>query len=438
MPTVGDDQEHGDGVRTSQDTQIRLTDRHLRAFSKLACSREVRDTVERGLIAQVLPSGLVRFTLRYRARDAQTGRLTQRRLKLGEYPALSLQKARQAAREVRVALDHGRDPAAEQRAQRAAPPALPSTVAALAHDYIERHAKRHKRSWKDDDRMLRREVLPHWKDRPIRDVSRRDITALVEGIAARGAPVTANRVIALLSRMFRFALDEDLISASPAVRIPRLTNEQERRRERVLTDNELRRFWTACEELPAEMAAFYKLRLLTAQRGGEVASMRWPDVDLDAGWWTIPSTVTKNKRMHRVPLNEPALTILTTLRTAVDERLRRPRDDGRPHEPPIYVLQNARGKRQQSEAAATFKIVDFRAHDLRRTAATNMAAAGVPSEHVSRVLNHAEGGPKATHIYNRYAYDTEKRAALDTWARTLTQILETQEAGMIVPFEKRA
>ena len=75
---------------------------------------------------------------------------------------------------------------------------------------------------------------------------------------------------------------------------------------------------------------------------------------------------------------------------------------------------------------------------MRRTAATNMAAAGVPSEHVSRVLNHAEGGPKATHVYNRYAYDAEKRAALDTWARTLTQILERNEAGTIVSFERRA
>ncbi len=67
-----------------------------------------------------------------------------------------------------------------------------------------------------------------------------------------------------------------------------------------------------------------------------------------------------------------------------------------------------------------------------------MAAAGVSHEHVSRVLNHAEAGPKATHIYNRYAYDAEKRAALDTWARTLTKILERDDAGTIVSFEKRA
>ena len=93
MPTVRRAKDHNDGL-AFHETHIRLTDRHLRAFSHLACSREVRDTVERGLIAQVLPSGLVRFTVRYRARDAQTGRLTQRRLKLGEYPALSLQKAR--------------------------------------------------------------------------------------------------------------------------------------------------------------------------------------------------------------------------------------------------------------------------------------------------------------------------------------------------------
>ena len=111
--------------------------------------------------------------------------------------------------------------------------------------------------------------------------------------------------------MFAFALDRDLITASPAVRIPRPGQEQ--RRDRVLSDTELRARWLAWDDLPAPMAAFYRLRLLTAQRGGEVASMRWQDVDLESGWWTIPAGASKNKLAHRVPLNVSAVNILATL-----------------------------------------------------------------------------------------------------------------------------
>lgn len=114
------------------------------------------------------------------------------------------------------------------------------------------------------------------------------------------------------------------------------------------------------------MAAFYKLRLLTVQRGGEVASMRWQDVDLDAGWWTIPASGTENRLAHRVPLSVGALSLIAELLTTV-------KVDS------VFVLEGARGKRQQAEAAATLCVPDFRGHDLRRTAASMMESAGIAS-----------------------------------------------------------
>jgi integrase len=107
------------------------------------------------------------------------------------------------------------------------------------------------------------------------------VRLLVEGVAEAGAPVVANRVAALLSKMFAFALDRDLVTASPAVRIPRPGTETAR--DRVLSEDELRVLWAQFDALDPTMGAFYKLRLLTAQRGGEVASMRWQDVDVEAG-----------------------------------------------------------------------------------------------------------------------------------------------------------
>src|SRR5205823_3658195 len=162
----------------------------------------------------------------------------------------------------------------------------------LAREYIDRYAKKRKRSWKTDEYLLRSEVLPHWQHRAIVDIRRRDVRELVDGIAERGAPILANRTTALLSKVFKFALDDELIEASPAMRIPRPA--PERQRDRVLTEDEIRTLWQQFGALDEpSMAALYRLRLLTVQRGGEVASMRWQDIDLNGGWWTIPSERSK-------------------------------------------------------------------------------------------------------------------------------------------------
>lgn len=385
---------------------------------------DVWDSSLPGFGLRVSVNGRKTWTVRYRI-DRRL-----RRMSIGHFPPLTLADARKLAREALRSAEKGNDPAQAKIARRKA-----DTFGELATEYIERHAKRRKKSWKADDRMLRTEVLPHWRHRLARDITRRDVRTLVQDVAERGAPILANRIVSLLSRVFKFALDEELIEASPAVRVSRPG--QERSRDRVLTDDEIRQFWTAADALSQEMAAFWRLRLLTAQRGGECVAMRWADVDFEAGWWTIPATVAKSKREHRVPLSEPALTILKDLRTTVDERLQQPRSDGKPRKEPVYVLTGARGKRQQSEAAATFGIADFRGHDLRRTAATNMRKAGVPRDHVSKVLNHVEGGPVATRVYDRYDGDREKKIALDTWARTLMAILEEQEGGKVIQFGAR-
>src|SRR5262249_17384405 len=173
------------------------------------------------------------------------------------------------------------------------------------------------------------------------------------------------------------------------------------------------------------MAAYFKLRLLTAQRGGEVRDMRWADVDLTAGWWTIPATSTKNKLAHRVPLTPSVVALLKTLAPADDDD-----DDDR-----IYVLDGARGKRQQAEAAATFTVKDFRGHDLRRAAASRMTAGGVSRLVVGKILNHVER--TVTAVYDRHSYDAEKQAALAWWDVTLTAII-ANTTGTVVAFSRSA
>jgi integrase len=247
------------------------------------------------------------------------------------------------ARDTLSAASAGEDPASDKQQQKKA-----ETVEDLATEYIERHAKKHKRSWKEDDRILRANVVPEWKNRAIADITRRDMRMLLEKIAER-APIMANRTTALLSKVFKFTIDYELIDASPAVRISRPAPEQ--KRNRVPIEAEIRQLWKSFDALPREMGTYFKLRLVTAQRGGEVSSMCWEDVDLDAGWWTIPAERSKNKLTHRVPLNATALHLLqaSSLRT-------RPRVRSRPR---VTSVTGARGRRQQSEAAATFSVPDF-------------------------------------------------------------------------------
>lgn len=338
----------------------------------------------------------------------------RRRLTLGGFPSLGLGDARAAARAAKKAVNLGHDPAAERRQSREA-----GTFAELAERYIERWAKPRKRTWKNDQWLLEAHVLPRWKHLPAAEISRKDARELLEKVADK-APVGVNRVRALLSKLFNYGISIDVVETNP---ITGTTPAQETARSRVLSEDEIRKLWTATEprektedepELSPAMSARFRLPLATAQRGGEVCGMKWADLDLGAGIWTIPAGQSKNKLPHRVPLSPLALEILSTL----------PREGD-------YVLAGGRGKRQQREAAATFGLDDFHGHDLRRTAASYMTSIGIPRFVVARVLNHVETG--VTAVYDRHSYDLEKRDALNRWADKLQVILES-EPGRVVEF----
>jgi integrase len=394
---------------------IALTARAVARASADAKQRDIWDDVISGLGLRVAPGGAKTWTFRYRVGRAR------RRLTLGAYPVLSLADARQRARDALRQVADGRDPAAVQQERRDA-----ETVAEFAQVYVAEYAKPRKRSWKVDDMRLRIDVLPVWKHRLMRDITRRDVRELLDRIAARPAPIVANRVRSLLHKLFAFAVERDVVQANPVTATRRPGIEQQR--DRVLTPDEIRAFWYACDRLTLQMASYWRLRLLTAQRGGEVIGMRWDHVDLSAGWWVIPATSSKNKLAHRVPLPPPALEILKSLRAASDDALKRQKNPT----PSAFVFRWARGKRQLAEAAATFGVPDFRGHDLRRTAASLMTGGGVSRLTVSKLLNHAEAG--ITAVYDRHSYDAEKRAALDWWAQRLAAIIGATDAGRVLAF----
>jgi integrase len=327
---------------------------------------------------------------------------TTRRVKIGSWPALELAKARKLARLTRVRVEtEGADPAHERQEDRAA-----FTIADLARLYIEQHAKAKKRTWKDDSWRLDAYVLPAWKSRPVAEISRQDVHAVLDRIVADDKPIQANRVQALISKLFNFAIDRGHATVNPCYRMAKPAAEQTRLT--VLTDDDLKALWKALDAQPGDAADAVRLRLLTGQRGGEVHRMTWADVDLQAGVWTVPAADAKNGRAHRVPLTAAALKVLKACHKA------RPEDEAR-------VFPGLYHQRDDLRALADIHAGAYRWHDLRRTVATRLAGLGYAEEVIGRVLNHARRGVTAT-VYNQHSYDAEKRGALDAWARHLATI----------------
>jgi integrase len=294
-----------------------------------------------------------------------------------------------------------------------------ATFGTVAREYLTRHAKPKKRSWREDARILERDVLPRWRTRHARSITARDVRGLLDAIVDRGAPIQANRTLAVVRRIFSWAAAPDR-ALVPQAHNPCRGLERpapERQRERVLGVDELRALWRALGAEDAHTAALFQLYVLTAQRDGEVRAMAWPEVDLAAAWWTIAAARAKNGRAHRVPLSAPAVAVLRTLHERRDVAVRwvfpSTRGSASGHRERVY---KAVHRLRRSSG-----VVDFTPHDLRRTAASHMTSIGIPRLVVAKLLNHAERG--VTAVYDRYGYDREKREAVAAWAARVGEIV---------------
>jgi integrase len=342
-----------------------------------------------------------------------------RRMTLGTYPPLGLADAHVKLAAARKLLAEGIDPGeAEIRSRKAERSA--ETVAELVEAYLEKWARPRKRSADEDERLLRKDVLPAWGHRKAKEITRRDVIALLDSIVERGAPIAANRLFAAVRKMFNWALSRDLVPASPCVAVK--APGRENRRDRVLSANEIASFWHGLDspDLPISPAIklSLKFQLITAQRKGEVIRAAWSEFDLHEGVWTIPAEKAKNKMPHRVPLSSLARTLLLEIERprsiAADWLFPSPKNET----VPINGESIDHAMRKHRETLGTG---DARPHDLRRTAASHMTSTGISRLVVSKILNHAE--PGVTAVYDRHSYDAEKRAALTAWGARLEEIV---------------
>jgi len=381
-----------DGTPARPPRRRRLTPRIVRSIKPEPTAFSIWDTHTRGLALHVVPTGGRSWKYVY----SRGGR--SRWLHIGRADAITLAAARRIAADHAAAVANGGDPVAEGRARGA------GTFGEVAARYVDEHAKRKNKSWRQADELVRRYLLPRWGNLDVRAITRADVRRLVGAIAA---PVLANLVLASASAIFSWAIKQDVVATNPCTGVER---NEVRSRERVLSDAEVPLFWRAFDDAGLIRSAALKLILLSGARPGEAAHMRREHVK--DGWWRQPGEAdanwpgTKNANSHDVWLAPAA-------RAIVDELM-----DG---EAPTGFVFATDGGGPVTDLSGAMRAICKRLdvpratpHDLRRSFATRAAALGFDRHTLGRLLNHVDPGVIAR--YDRHRYQRENVRAWEAVA----------------------
>jgi integrase len=387
--------------------------------------REVPDGHTRGLFYILQPSGATSWALRYRIAGKN------RKLTIGPYPEIELKTAREIARKALAKIAAGGDPAAEKQTARAAARAPPEDlVEVVAERFIARHVRTLKPSTAIEvERIIRKEIVEPWRGRRMADISRRDVHKLLDGILDRGSPITANRVLSALRKLYGWAIERDIVQTSPCDRVRAPAAEVVR--DRVLDDAELKRLWVEAQALGVPFGPVLQLLILTGQRLGEVSGMRWSELDLADRVWRLPRERTKNGKPHTVPLSPQALAVIEAMPRIAGSDFVFTTTAGR-----VAVDGFSRIKRVL-DARLPADMAPWRLHDIRRSTATGLARIGVDIVVVERLLNHASGVFRGiVGTYQMHGFDDERRIALDRWGRHV-KALAAAESNLVVELAAR-
>ena len=407
--------------------KCKLTDRKIKALKAAKADErdDYMDTVVPSFGVQITETGHISFMLRTRLPDKKNP--TQ--LNLGNYGAMTLEKAREKAQRWIGQIKDGKDPRDEEARERAAElRKRRTTFAAVAEDFIKDKLPSERKGL-EVERSIRREFMPRWGELPITEVSGALVRTVVKATKDRGSPYQAYNLLTTARRLFSWAIDQQVygLETSPCDRLkPKAIIGEKKARKRVLNNPELRALWRATEDLAYPYGQLIRLLALTGQRRSEVAEARWAEFDLDAKLWIIPAARMKADAAHEVPLSDDALEILKSL----------PRFDGGEYlfstfgKKPVNGFSAAKAmldKAMASELGGT--VEPFVLHDIRRTMRTGLSA--LPVSDLVRELVIAHSKPGLHKVYDQHAYRDEKRHALELWAARLKNIVEPP-AGNVV------
>lgn len=454
--------------------KLTLNDKAARRPAPKAGREELWDALTPGFGLRISSTGSRAYMV--------MGRLDGRQVRrnLGRYPALHLTRddqlapgelwvpeARELARQWLADLARGVDPAppAEPAAEAPVAQAEPAdTFKAVVERYLAdtlRGGGAKLRTKGELERKLNADLKP-WHDLPIGTITRKEIRALVAA-KAQTSPVSANRLLSFIKRVFSWAASEDLIEADPARAVQKPGEEQTRKR--VLDEREIALFWRACDKLGDPAGRLFKLALLLGQRRGEVAGLRHSELgtltykrrdpktgkeqQVEGDAWLLPAHRVKRNMDHTVPLPALAVALIEGAPKIADAQgnlFDHVLASGARGDQPVTgwskykaQLDALIGRELAKDAGEKYDparhgLPDWHIHDLRATCATMLETrVGVPRPVVARVLNHAEGdGRSMTARYVRHPWDGEAAEALDKWSAELSRIVGEN----VVPIRK--
>lgn len=379
--------------------QKALTDKTIEALKPEPKRYEVHDLRCPGLSLRVMPSGRKTFNIKFRYG------VTQKRMKLGVYPRLSLATAREKANALLQQVDEGMDPTKRRRT-------TDMRVENVCREFIRLHAQPRNKSWREAERILEREFISQYAQCDIREIKRWHVLEIMDAAQTRGAYYQANRILSHVRKLFNWCVERGILEASPIVGLKPPTPEKSR--ERFLTDDEIKRVLRACRNEVYPFRQIVPMLLATAQRRGELTEMRWSEIDLEEKVWVIPAERAKNGKEHYVPLSEFAIGLLNEVPRFLDCD---------------YVFTTTRRSpvsgysKWLRRLSAESETSGWRYHDLRRTAATNLAKLKVSQPVTEKILNHISGVVSGIAlVYNRYDFADETRDALEKWGQRLTEL----------------
>lgn len=422
-----------------------LTDRTIKALKPTGKRYEVWDSLVPEMALRVTEKGTRSFVLVAR----YPGSANPTRRALGRYGSITLDAARDKARAWLTLIKTGQDPKEAERQEREAREAVrANTFGAMAERFIAEKLST-ERKGKEVEREIRRELIEPWSERPVTEITSKDVRAVVRAIKGRGATAQARNVLGYAKRMFGWAVDQEEfgIDASPCDRIkpgnlfgPKVT------RDRILSDDELAAFWRNVARMPYPMGPIYQLLALTALRLNEVADTQWQEIDLRGRIWTIPAermklSKDKKPRAHAVPLTADIVMLLESLpRPAkakgdytfsltagesavwVTNKVKMRLD--------VRMLRTLRAlARRRGEDPARVALPAWVNHDIRRTVRSGLSRLKVAEEVREAVLAHVRPGIKG--VYDVYGYFDEKREALEMWNARLRSIVEPPPPNVV-------
>jgi integrase len=391
-----------------------LTNKMVACLPRRAKRYVLSDPEQRGMYIRVMPKGPNVYAAV--ARDPFGKQIWAT---VGSADVIKIEEARDSARKAIRRIKEGK-PAFEPLA------VAPESFRAVAEEWLKRHvAAKGLRSRAEIERVLLKSIYPFWARRSFVGLRRSDVAALLDKVEDESGPSAADHVLAIIRGIANWYTTRHDDYASPFVRGMRRTKAEDRERDRILDDKELKQVWRAAEGA-GTFGALIRVLLLTAQRRGAVVRMKWSDISPD-GVWEIATEEREKGNAGALRLPEAALAIIKS----------QPRFRGNEN---IFAAARADGplngfaKRKRAFDKAC-GVTDWTLHDLRRTARSLMSRAGVTDEHAEHALGHKLQGVKK--VYNRYDFFKEKSDALAKLAG-LIDLIVNPPSGNVVPLHEAA